>query len=333
MAEKMIAQDKDKELLALTDTQNENKKKNKKKKKRKFKVAYLTIGGLILGTIGSVLGAGTPILVALFSAGLMGALGGTMTGFIVKAIIKTSSGAKKLVTKLFGKEEKENVDEEEKEEDAEETKENVFDKAKNLWQSIKDKVEQANLARQEKKEAKLEERKRKEEAQEEDYEEDYEEDQELEDKPSLKERLFSKFHRKEKKNSSKVKSILTLDDDEELEEEKDEQLDSSNQDENQDLEATPKKSQEDNPLFTHRLKRSELRRPKYVIFEEIYKQPSETITTSTGRLSVNTAQFLKDAKKQLDVLNEQLVRTQDEILQLEKQIGDIYNAPMKKMVR
>ena len=309
MAEKMIAQDKDKELLALTDTQNENKKKNKKKKKRKFKVAYLTIGGLILGTIGSVLGAGTPILVALFSAGLMGALGGTMTGFIVKAIIKTSSGAKKLVTKLFGKEEKENVDEEEKEEEAEETKENVFDKAKNLWQSIKDKVEQANLARQEKKEAKLE------------------------DKPSFKERLFSKFHRKEKKNSSKVKSILTLDDDEELEEEKDEQLDSSNQDENQDLEATPKKPQEDNPLFTHRLKRSELRRPKYVIFEEIYKQPSETITTSTGRLSVNTEQFLKDAKKQLDVLNEQLVRTQDEILQLEKQIGDIYNAPTKKMVR
>ena len=321
MAEKMIAQDKDKELLALTDTQNENKKKNKKKKKRKFKVAYLTIGGLILGTIGSVLGAGTPILVALFSAGLMGALGGT--------IIKTSSGAKKLVTKLFGKEEKENVDEEEKEEEAEETKENVFDKAKNLWQSIKDKVEQANLARQEKKEAKLEERKKKEEAQ----EEDYEEDQELEDKPSFKERLFSKFHRKEKKNSSKVKSILTLDDDEELEEEKDEQLDSSNQDENQDLEATPKKSQEDNPLFTHRLKRSELRRPKYVIFEEIYKQPSDTITTSTGRLSVNTVQFLKDAKKQLDVLNEQLVRTQDEILQLEKQIGDIYNAPTKKMVR
>ena len=321
MAEKMIAQDKDKELLALTDTQNENKKKNKKKKKRKFKVAYLTIGGLILGTIGSVLGAGTPILVALFSAGLMGALGGT--------IIKTSSGAKKLVTKLFGKEEKENLDEEEKEEEAEETKENVFDKAKNLWQSIKDKVEQANLARQEKKEAKLEERKKKEEAQ----EEDYEEDQELEDKPSFKERLFSKFHRKEKKNSSKVKSILTLDDDEELEEEKDEQLDSSNQDENQDLEATPKKSQEDNPLFTHRLKRSELRRPKYVIFEEIYKQPSDTITTSTGRLSVNTVQFLKDAKKQLDVLNEQLVRTQDEILQLEKQIGDIYNAPTKKMVR
>lgn len=333
MAEKMIAQDKDKELLALTDTQNEKKKKNKKKKKRKFKVAYLTIGGLILGTIGSVLGAGTPILVALFSAGLMGALGGTMTGFIVKAIIKTGSGAKKLVTKLFGKEEKENVDEEEKEEEAEETKENVFDKAKNLWQSIKDKVEQANLARQEKKEAKLEEQKKKEEAQEDDYEEDYEEDQDLEDKPSLKERLFSKFHRKEKKNSSKVKSILKLDDDEELEEGKDEQLDSSNQDEHKDLEATPKKPQEDNPLFTHRLKRSELRRPKYVIFEEIYKQPSETITTSTGRLSVNTEQFLKDAKKQLDVLNEQLVRTQNEILQLEKQIGDIYNAPTKKMAR
>ena len=45
----------------------------------------------------------------------------------------------------------------------EKNKENLLDKAKNLWQSAKDKVNEINIARQEKKEAKLEERKRKEE--------------------------------------------------------------------------------------------------------------------------------------------------------------------------
>lgn len=298
----------------------------KNKKKKSFKVSYIALLGFLLSTI-IFTASGVPLWLSVVLSGVFGTLAGATVGMVIKGGLFLGN----TISKIFnGIKRKEFTEKKSKKEVTKESKLGVVkEKTSSLWQSVKEKVEAVNLARQEKKKAKLEEQKRKEEKQ----KEDYEEYQKLEEKPSLKERLFSKFHRKEKKNSSKVKSTLTLNDDEELEEGKDEQLDSSIQDENQDLEATPKKSQEDNPLFTHRLKRSELRRPKYVIFEEIYKQPSETITTSTGRLSVNTEQFLKDAKKQLDVLNEQLVRTQNEILQLEKQIGDIYNAPTKKMAR
>lgn len=333
----MAEQNKEKELLELADTQDKNKKKNKKKKKRKFKITYFTIGGLLLGTVGSVLGAGTPLLVALFTAGLIGALGGAMTGFVVKTILKVGSGLKKVVTKLFRKEETEDVTEEkETEKEEEEIKENLLDKAKNLWQSIKDKVEEVNFARQEKKEAKLEERKRKAEDQEEEYDEDqeddYEEEQDLEDKPSLKERFLSKFRRKKKKEvSDEVKNILKLDDEVELEE-GNKPIDTSKVDENKDLASTPIETQEINPLFTYRIKRSELRKPKYVIFDEIY-EPRSLETMSNGHLSVNMDQFIETAKKRLDVLNEQLIRTQNEIAELENQIANTYTQPERKLVR
>lgn len=333
----MAEQNKEKELLELADTQDKNKKKNKKKKKRKFKITYFTIGGLLLGTVGSVLGAGTPLLVALFTAGLIGALGGAMTGFVVKTILKVGSGLKKVVTKLFRKEETEDVTEEkETEKEEEEIKENLLDKAKNLWQSIKDKVEEVNFARQEKKEAKLEERKRKAEDQEEEYDEDqeddYEEEQDLEDKPSLKERFLSKFRRKKKKEvSDEVKNILKLDDEVELEE-GNKPIDTSKVDENKDLASTPIETQEINPLFTYRIKRSELRKPKYVIFDEIY-EPRSLETMSNGHLSVNMDQFIETAKKRLDVLNEQLIRTQNEIAELENQIANTYTEPERKLVR
>lgn len=333
----MAEQNKEKELLELADTQDKNKKKNKKKKKRKFKITYFTIGGLLLGTVGSVLGAGTPLLVALFTAGLIGALGGAMTGFAVKTILKVGSGLKKVVTKLFRKEETEDVTEEkETEKEEEEIKENLLDKAKNLWQSIKDKVEEVNFARQEKKEAKLEERKRKAEDQEEEYDEDqeddYEEEQDLEDKPSLKERFLSKFRRKKKKEvSDEVKNILKLDDEVELEE-GNKPIDTSKVDENKDLASTPVETQEINPLFTYRIKRSELRKPKYVIFDEIY-EPHSLETMSNGHLSVNMDQFIETAKKRLDVLNEQLIRTQNEIAELENQIANTYTEPERKLVR
>ena len=329
----MAEQNKEKELLELADTQD----KNKKKKKRKFKITYFTIGGLLLGTVGSVLGAGTPLLVALFTAGLIGALGGAMTGFVVKTILKVGSGLKKVVTKLFRKEETEDVTEEkETEKEEEEIKENLLDKAKNLWQSIKDKVEEVNFARQEKKEAKLEERKRKAEDQEEEYDEDqeddYEEEQDLEDKPSLKERFLSKFRRKKKKEvSDEVKNILKLDDEVELEE-GNKPIDTSKVDENKDLASTPIETQEINPLFTYRIKRSELRKPKYVIFDEIY-EPHSLETMSNGHLSVNMDQFIETAKKRLDVLNEQLIRTQNEIAELENQIANTYTEPERKLVR
>ncbi len=334
----MAEQNKEKELLELADTQDKNKKKNKKKKKRKFKITYFTIGGLLLGTVGSVLGAGTPLLVALFTAGLIGALGGAMTGFVVKTILKVGSGLKKVVTKLFRKEETEDVTEEkETEKEEEEIKENLLDKAKNLWQSIKDKVEEINFARQEKKEAKLEERKRKVEDQEEEYDEDqeddYEEEQDLEDKPSLKERFLSKFRRKKKKEvSDEVKNILKLDDDEVELEEGNKPIDTSKVDENKDLASTPVETQEINPLFTYRIKRSELRKPKYVIFDEIY-EPRSLETMSNGHLSVNMDQFIETAKKRLDVLNEQLIRTQNEIAELENQIANTYTEPERKLVR
>lgn len=334
----MAEQNKEKELLELADTQDKNKKKNKKKKKRKFKITYFTIGGLLLGTVGSVLGAGTPLLVALFTAGLIGALGGAMTGFAVKTILKVGSGIKKVVTKLFRKEETEDVTEEkETEKEEEEIKENLLDKAKNLWQSIKDKVEEVNFARQEKKEAKLEERKRKAEDQEEEYDEDqeddYEEEQDLEDKPSLKERFLSKFRRKKKKEvSDEVKNILKLDDDEVELEEGNKPIDTSKVDENKDLASTPVETQEINPLFTYRIKRSELRKPKYVIFDEIYESHSLE-TMSNGHLSVNMDQFIETAKKRLDVLNEQLIRTQNEIAELENQIANTYTEPERKLVR
>ena len=333
----MAEQNKEKELLELADTQDKNKKKNKKKKKRKFKITYFTICGLLLGTVGSVLGAGTPLLVALFTAGLIGALGGAMTGFVVKTILKVGSGLKKVVTKLFRKEETEDVTEEkETEKEEEEIKENLLDKAKNLWQSIKDKVEEVNFARQEKKEAKLEERKRKAEDQEEEYDEDqeddYEEEQDLEDKPSLKERFLSKFRRKKKKEvSDEVKNILKLDDEVELEE-GNKPIDTSKVDENKDLASTPVETQEINPLFTYRIKRSELRKPKYVIFDEIY-EPHSLETMSNGHLSVNMDQFIETAKKRLDVLNEQLIRTQNEIAELENQIANTYTEPERKLVR
>lgn len=333
----MAEQNKEKELLELADTQDKNKKKNKKKKKRKFKITYFTIGGLLLGTVGSVLGAGTPLLVALFTAGLIGALGGAMTGFVVKTILKVGSGLKKVVTKLFRKEETEDVTEEkETVKEEEEIKENLLDKAKNLWQSIKDKVEEVNFARQEKKEAKLEERKRKAEDQEEEYDEDqeddYEEEQDLEDKPSLKERFLSKFRRKKKKEvSDEVKNILKLDDEVELEE-GNKPIDTSKVDENKDLASTPVETQEINPLFTYRIKRSELRKPKYVIFDEIY-EPHSLETMSNGHLSVNMDQFIETAKKRLDVLNEQLIRTQNEIAELENQIANTYTEPERKLVR
>ena len=334
----MAEQNKEKELLELADKQDKNKKKNKKKKKRKFKITYFTIGGLLLGTVGSVLGAGTPLLVALFTAGLIGALGGAMTGFVVKTILKVGSGLKKVVTKLFRKEETEDVTEEkETEKEEEEIKENLLDKAKNLWQSIKDKVEEINFARQEKKEAKLEERKRKVEDQEEEYDEDqeddYEEEQDLEDKPSLKERFLSKFRRKKKKEvSDEVKNILKLDDDEVELEEGNKPIDTSKVDENKDLASTPVETQEINPLFTYRIKRSELRKPKYVIFDEIY-EPRSLETMSNGHLSVNMDQFIETAKKRLDVLNEQLIRTQNEIAELENQIANTYTEPERKLVR
>ena len=334
----MAEQNKEKELLELADTQDKNKKKNKKKKKRKFKINYITIGGLLLGTVGSVLGAGTPLLVALFTAGLIGALGGAMTGFVVKTILKVGSGLKKVVTKLFRKEETEDVTEEkETEKEEEEIKENLLDKAKNLWQSIKDKVEEINFARQEKKEAKLEERKRKVEDQEEEYDEDqeddYEEEQDLEDKPSLKERFLSKFRRKKKKEvSDEVKNILKLDDDEVELEEGNKPIDTSKVDENKDLASTPVETQEINPLFTYRIKRSELRKPKYVIFDEFY-EPRSLETMSNGHLSVNMDQFIETAKKRLDVLNEQLIRTQNEIAELENQIANTYTEPERKLVR
>ncbi len=334
----MAEQNKEKELLELADTQDKNKKKNKKKKKRKFKITYFTIGGLLLGTVGSVLGAGTPLLVALFTAGLIGALGGAMTGFVVKTILKVGSGLKKVVTKLFRKEETEDVTEEkETEKEEEEIKENLLDKAKNLWQSIKDKVEEVNFARQEKKEAKLEERKRKVEDQEEEYDEDqeddYEEEQDLEDKPSLKERFLSKFRRKKKKEvSDEVKNILKLDDDEVELEEGNKPIDTSKVDENKDLASTPVETQEINPLFTYRIKRSELRKPKYVIFDEIY-EPRSLETMSNGHLSVNMDQFIETAKKRLEVLNEQLIRTQNEIAELENQIANTYTEPERKLVR
>lgn len=326
----MAEQNKEKELLELADTQDKNKKKNKKKKKRKFKITYFTIGGLLLGTVGSVLGAGTPLLVALFTAGLIGALGGAMTGFVVKTILKVGSGLKKVVTKLFRKEETEDVTEEkETEKEEEEIKENLLDKAKNLWQSIKDKVEEINFARQEKKEAKLEERKRKVE----DQEDDYEEEQDLEDKPSLKERFLSKFRRKKKKEvSDEVKNILKLDDDEVELEEGNKSVDTSKVDENKDLASTPVETQEINPLFTYRIKRSELRKPKYVIFDEIY-EPRSLETMSNGHLSVNMDQFIETAKKRLEVLNEQLIRTQNEIAELENQIANTYTEPERKLVR
>ena len=334
----MAEQNKEKELLELADTQDKNKKKGKKKKKRKFKVTYFTIGGLLLGTVGSVLGAGTPLLVALFTAGLIGALGGAMAGFVVKTILKVGSGLKKVVTKLFRKEETEDVTEEkETEKEEEEIKENLLDKAKNLWQSIKDKVEEINFARQEKKEAKLEERKRKVEDQEEEYDEDqeddYEEEQDLEDKPSLKERFLSKFRRKKKKEvSDEVKNILKLDDDEVELEEGNKPIDTSKVDENKDLASTPVETQEINPLFTYRIKRSELRKPKYVIFDEIY-EPRSLETMSNGHLSVNMDQFIETAKKRLEVLNEQLIRTQNEIAELENQIANTYTEPERKLVR
>ena len=334
----MAEQNKEKEILELADTQDKNKKKNKKKKKRKFKITYFTIGGLLLGTVGSVLGAGTPLLVALFTAGLIGALGGAMTGFVVKTILKVGSGLKKVVTKLFRKEETEDVTEEkETEKEEEEIKENLLDKAKNLWQSIKDKVEEINFARQEKKEAKLEERKRKVEDQEEEYDEDqeddYEEEQDLEDKPSLKERFLSKFRRKKKKEvSDEVKNILKLDDDEVELEEGNKPIDTSKVDENKDLASTPIETQEINPLFTYRIKRSELRKPKYVIFDEIY-EPRSLETMSNGHLSVNMDQFIETAKKRLEVLNEQLIRTQNEIAELENQIANTYTEPERKLVR
>lgn len=323
----MAEQNKEKKLSESANEQTTSKKKNKKKKKRKFKVIYFTLGGLLLGTIGSVLGAGTPLLVALFTAGLIGALGGAMTGYVVKSILKVSSVTKKVLTKLFGKEKNEDAAEEKEQED-EKNKENLLDKVKNLWQSAKDKVNEINIARQEKKEAKLEERKRKEE-----LESDYEEEQDLDNKPSLKERFLSKFHRKKKKElSDEVKNLLKLEDDEVAKADENQSADTIETDESKTSLPTPTVPQDVNPLFTYRLKRSELRRPKYVIFDDIYSQ-IPTTTMGNGQLSVNKDQFIETSKKRLEFLNEQLIRTQQEIAELENQKEGTYTEPVRKLVK
>ena len=323
----MAEQNKEKKLSESANEQTTSKKKNKKKKKRKFKITYFTIGGLLLGTVGSVLGAGTPLLVALFTAGLIGALGGAMTGFVVQSILKVSSVTKKVLTKLFGKEKNEDAAEEKEQED-EKNKENLLDKVKNLWQSAKDKVNEINIARQEKKAVKLEERKRKEE-----LESDYEEEQYLDNKPSLKERFLSKFHRKKKKElSDEVKNLLKLEDDEVAKADKNQSADTIETDESKTSLPTPTVPQDVNPLFTYRLKRSELRRPKYVIFDDIYSQ-IPTTTMGNGQLSVNKDQFIETSKKRLEFLNEQLIRTQQEIAELENQKEGTYTEPVRKLVK
>ena len=125
---------------------------------------------------------------------------------------------------------------------------------------------------------------------------------------------------------------MKLDDDEVELEEGNKSVDASETDENKDLASTPVETQEINPLFTYRIKRSELRKPKYVIFDEIY-EPRTLETMSNGHLSVNMDQFIETAKKRLDVLNEQLIRTQNEIAELENQIANTYTEPERKLVR
>ena len=52
-----------------------------------------------------------------------------------------------------------------------------------------------------------------------------------------------------------------------------------------------------------------------------------------GQLSVNMDQFIETARKRLEVLNEQLIRTQNEIAELENQIANTYTEPVRKLVK
>ncbi len=288
-------------------------------KKVEFKASYLAVLGLILGTmIPTVLGA--PIWLSLITTGLFGTAVGATVGMVVKGALNIGSS----VIKIFNrKKQKKTAEKETKEGNA---KVSILGKAKEktstLWQSLKEKVENSRIALHEKFMAKQD-----------DQEENYEEEQDLEDKPSLKERFLSKFRRKKKKEvSDEVKNILKLDDDEVELEEGNKPIDTSKVDENKDLASTPVETQEINPLFTYRIKRSELRKPKYVIFDEIY-EPRSLETMSNGHLSVNMDQFIETAKKRLEVLNEQLIRTQNEIAELENQIANTYTEPERKLVR
>lgn len=319
--------------------------KEKVTKKKKFKARYIALLGFALClVIPTVLG--TPFWLSLLFAGVFGTTVGAVAGTVMKVCFALGSSISKIFNHM---KKKKNT---EKEPETEEVKTNKLSKVKDkektslLWQRIKTGFHNGvERAKQKRKERQMKTEK--------------EEENEYE-KEETKENIFVKtknkwqsiksgFHngierinqkRKAKQEAlEEVDKIFDFSNGTDISTEKsgaDEEsnfVDAAEADGFEDFVLTSSvTSQEVNPLFTYRLKKNELRKPRYVVFDESYESPSLE-TSADGHFSFNRKQFMRNAQQQFENLNHQLVQTQDEIKEIEQQLAEFYGKSEKKLTR
>ena len=331
--------------------------------KKKTKVGRYVLIGIVLGTISAMIGGGMSFIFALCSGGLVGAGVGIITGMAVKAIRTIISVVNKVSKLRKNKpvEEQEETKDNENEKDKEKKKDNQKGKKKGLLSKLvkksnqvvedplqetpleqeesntleekesrlnkwKDKLEQRKIARQEKRAQKEQEKQR--------VKEELEEEP-LKEKKSLRQKLTAKLRRKQKESlpeeiENDVENVLTLDE-EELQTSKNE---------------TPTSSKPNSKKGTYpiRLQKEGAPKAKCILFDDIYNQSyrsaihslglnGEQNTTNIKNLSINVDEFVAATQKQLAILNERLIATQQEMNRLYKQLDQIYPEPEKKLVR
>lgn len=323
--------------------------KEKVTKKKKFKARYIALLGFALClVIPTVLG--TPFWLSLLFAGVFGTTVGAVVGTVMKVCFALGSSISKIFNHM---KKKKNT---EKEPETEEVKTNKLSKVKDkektslLWQRIKTGFHNGvERAKQKRKERQMETEKEEEKQEENEYE-----------KEETKENIFVKaknkwqsiksgFHngierinqkRKAKQEAlEEVDKIFDFSNGTDISAEKsgaDEEsnfVDAAEADGFEDFVLTSSVTpQEVNPLFTYRLKKNELRKPRYVVFDESYESPSLE-TSADGHFSFNRKQFMRNAQQQFENLNHQLVQTQDEIKEIEQQLAEFYGKSEKKLTR
>ena len=269
--------------------------KEKVTKKKKFKARYIALLGFALClVIPTVLG--TPFWLSLLFAGVFGTTVGAVAGTVMKVCFALGSSISKIFNHM---KKKKNT---EKEPETEEVKTNKLSKVKDkektslLWQSIKsgfhNGIERINQKRKAKQEA-------------------------LEEVDKIFDFSNGTDISAEKSGADEESNFV----------------DAAEADGFEDFVLTSSvTSQEVNPLFTYRLKKNELRKPRYVVFDESYESPSLE-TSADGHFSFNRKQFMRNAQQQFENLNHQLVQTQDEIKEIEQQLAEFYGKSEKKLTR
>ena len=269
--------------------------KEKVTKKKKFKARYIALLGFALClVIPTVLG--TPFWLSLLFAGVFGTTVGAVAGTVMKVCFALGSSISKIFNHM---KKKKNT---EKEPETEEVKTNKLSKVKDkektslLWQSIKsgfhNGIERINQKRKAKQEA-------------------------LEEVDKIFDFSNGTDISAEKSGADEESNFV----------------DAAEADGFEDFVLTSSVTpQEVNPLFTYRLKKNELRKPRYVVFDESYESPSLE-TSADGHFSFNRKQFMRNAQQQFENLNHQLVQTQDEIKEIEQQLAEFYGKSEKKLTR